>query len=314
MSSRRTFLKGALVGGAVALWPAWLRRAFADPPEACAPEPEERRLAALGAGFRRAVRVGKPLLVLVIPSEDLDKRLRGELWGGFLNYGASEALAALSLAEVVCAEMPDLRRMIPAARALDGAPLFVLIETAARPAEASAFSLERDDAPAARFESELEDGAVERRIAEVGALLLRALVGDTLERRAKESAGRLSTERLSALRGDSPSLDAIDLGAAVFLAESLDPADRARRIDRLADATRARLVKVPVPGSRWARASVCGLDRVEGEGELEGVGFACGMGHLPKKSERFLYFYARTPVEEWRERRAKLERERPPEE
>jgi hypothetical protein len=57
-----------------------------------------------------------------------------------------------------------------------------------------------------------------------------------------------------------------------------------------ADAKRVRatLVDKPVVGSKWARTHGCGTD-VEGQPPMI-VG--CGMGHVPDKSSRFLYFFA----------------------
>jgi hypothetical protein len=74
---------------------------------------------------------------------------------------------------------------------------------------------------------------------------------------------------------------------------------------RLAAAVRARFVKGRVPGSRWAQASGCGTVV---EGEEDQLRMACGMGHVPEKARRFLYFYAKTPGEqlkEWMENQKK---------
>jgi len=70
----------------------------------------------------------------------------------------------------------------------------------------------------------------------------------------------------------------------------------AAEVARLAADARARLVKQRVPGSFWANATGCG-SRIEGDPD-DSLQPACGMGHVPKKSSRFLYLYARTPSEE----------------
>lgn len=61
-----------------------------------------------------------------------------------------------------------------------------------------------------------------------------------------------------------------------------------RETDARAEEVRERLVKKPPPGTHWANASGCGT-------QIEGVeprrGIACGMGHVPEKSRRFLYFF-----------------------
>ncbi|WP_437317369.1 hypothetical protein [Sorangium sp. So ce385] len=63
----------------------------------------------------------------------------------------------------------------------------------------------------------------------------------------------------------------------------------ADNLEARAASVRARLVKAPPAGARWAIASGCGTE-VEGVDET-GL-MACGMGHVPSKSRRFLYFFA----------------------
>ncbi|WP_437279105.1 hypothetical protein WME90_00690 [Sorangium sp. So ce375] len=63
----------------------------------------------------------------------------------------------------------------------------------------------------------------------------------------------------------------------------------ARNVEARAASVRARLVKAPPAGAHWALASGCGID-VEGA-ENSGA-MACGMGHVPAKSRRFLYFFS----------------------
>ncbi len=59
----------------------------------------------------------------------------------------------------------------------------------------------------------------------------------------------------------------------------------------------------PPTGSHWANASGCGPATVENmkDDSDEIVGYGCGMGHLPAKSSRFLYFFAKTPQQMARE-------------
>ncbi|MDB4969251.1 MAG: putative secreted protein [Myxococcales bacterium] len=51
----------------------------------------------------------------------------------------------------------------------------------------------------------------------------------------------------------------------------------------------------PPAGSHWASHSGCGPAVVEGLKDDDNVGYGCGMGHVPAKSSRFLYFFAKTP-------------------
>jgi len=77
----------------------------------------------------------------------------------------------------------------------------------------------------------------------------------------------------------------------------------AARVAAAAAEARARLVKQRVPGSHWAHAGGCGT-RVEGDDDPMMV--ACGMGHTPARSSRFLYLYAETPGQ----RRRRLDKQR----
>jgi len=82
----------------------------------------------------------------------------------------------------------------------------------------------------------------------------------------------------------------------------------------------ARVIRVvreqPPSGSHWANHSGCGPATVENmkDDSDEIVAVGCGMGHIPSKSSRFLYFFAKTPQQmerEWmkeQEKKAKLER------
>jgi hypothetical protein len=61
------------------------------------------------------------------------------------------------------------------------------------------------------------------------------------------------------------------------------------------------LQKAPPSGAHWANASGCGPVTVEDMKDDERGGYACGMGHVPAKSSRFLYFYAKSPQQRERE-------------
>jgi hypothetical protein len=54
---------------------------------------------------------------------------------------------------------------------------------------------------------------------------------------------------------------------------------------------RERLVKQRPPGGQWASSAGCGVSFEEGpEGHDNEVAVACGMGHVPRRSARFLHF------------------------
>jgi hypothetical protein len=100
----------------------------------------------------------------------------------------------------------------------------------------------------------------------------RALDGDALTLELNEEAA--SRARIAVLAGA--------IAAALPLAK--------RPVAQCAHEVRARLVRRPPPGSKWAVAGGCGV-RVEGESERTGI--ACGMGHVPLLAQRFLYFMSR---------------------
>src|SRR5262249_25459726 len=100
---RRTFATGAALAGVTLGWPSWLSRAFGDE-KACDPKARPPSVAAVAGAFRRAERAGKPLLVLVIPSDDVtspigptdEKFDRGQAFGELLNFGSDADLAPLA--------------------------------------------------------------------------------------------------------------------------------------------------------------------------------------------------------------------------
>lgn len=237
---RRHFVGAASVGLAAALWPAFVREAFGDGP-ACNGGPLAR-VAGVAAAFRRAREASKPLLILVIPADDRAKYDRGQAFGELINHGADRDLAPLARAEVLCATMDDLRKLVPTVGA--GDPLMVLVSADKVPATARQLDVEL---PTSTFDEDRDwkdrerkdDVLSNKRIAIMGELLRRALGID------EKRAAALATE------------------------------------------ARARLKDKPPPGTRWASSSGCGTD-IEGEAPMA-VG--CGMGHVPKKAQRFLYFF-----------------------
>ena len=318
----------ALAGG----WPVWLRRAFgADSGQSC-PLPggqdgalRWRRI--VSTAYRRGQQAGKPLLAFVVPEVNEHESgasyeklwLRGRAFGELLNHGDDEALATLALAEIVCAPMSALRALAPSLGA--GEPLMVLIETDGVPARVQALdaSLPRDlgrlvGHPASPEELEsfiemrrqAEDGVVQSRIATLSRLLhdgLRA-TPQMLLHRAAQAQARLDGQQPGALAlPDDAGPAQLHRLSALLLASAVGLPERQRQpaIQRIADAARFVLCRRRVPGSRWSNESGCGAD-VEPEpgvkDEDDGGLFACGMGHVPEKSRRFLDFLSRDAT--WR--------------
>lgn len=246
---RRQVLGMASSAAVAALWPAWLRAAFADTPACDVPAGALARVAALSAAMKRGREAGRPLLVCVIPEDDMAKWERGHAFGELLNHGDDVQLAPLARVEVACATMADLKRLVPNAGA--GEPMMVLVATDRVPAPVRQINVTLSAYPTSFIYQE----------------------GETREQREK-TEDAISDQRIAAMA------DAIR-GAV--------GADDAHAAD-LAKEVRARLVKRPLAGSRWAKGYGCGA---EIEGDKDSFGVACGMGHVPKKSTRFLYFFTK---------------------
>jgi hypothetical protein len=278
---RRGFVKlgatAAVLGGV----PAFIERAFAQ--DRCADD--TAAIAEVASGYRRARATGRPLLVLVVPEqEDIAADERAHAFGELLNHGGDEALAMLSLAEVVAARLAHVRRVAPSAPApSEEGPVLVLIETDRLPARVSAHT------------------------APIPSLSTAWVDGDTWETKARRDEQRID-ERIAALTDlvrNALVPDAAAIGRRVAQSEAIPslaerPAvqyqramaasgeRRTQMLHELAERARDRIVEERVPGSRWARSGGCGMV-IEGE-DVQAM-MACGMGHVPERSMRFLYFY-----------------------
>ena len=307
--NRRKFLRSLSTSAALTVpaaavtWPHFVRRAFADPaPPAAHAEDADDALAVVSESFRRAQRAGKPLLVFIIPQDSGAKWERGHAFGAWLNHGTAEELWALALAEVACATMNDLRRLVPTV-GLDE-PLMVVVETDAVPANVTRLNAElgksqRGRPPASvndwREQERQEEAQVDGQIATLARLARKGLnEGEgTLARRAAQARAALPPELLAQLVGGTPSPALLaqpaqlDRLAAVWTAA--EPERAAGRVTALGAAVKQRLLHQRLPGSHWATSHGCGTS-IEGHPDF-GRGIACGMGHVPTKSARFLYFY-----------------------
>jgi hypothetical protein len=300
--NRRVFLASAGATAALAACPLWIRRAFAS---ACNGDPIGSGTRALLRSYRAAAEMGKPLLVLVIPADANEVWDRGATFGALLNHASPAQLAPLALVEVACATMSDVRKLAPAP---SGEPLCVLVETDQTPPrmyalDAALPSRTVPEGISLRWTEVLarEDEVVDRQIAVLGALLHDAIAPDarTIAARARLAIARLGDaerariEQALAARAELPLAD-VDRAAALVAAgmERASTNERARRETMLASAAAARLRDRPPRGSRWAHSSGCGTT-IEGE-EDESIAIGCGMGHVPRKSQRFLYLYPRT--------------------
>jgi hypothetical protein len=267
---RRTFLGAAALA---AFAPSWIRRAFGDASfggERKPPVPPHRYREAL----ERARKAGRPLLVLVIPDEDSDKWDRGRAFGEWINHGTDAQLAPLALVEVACLGLGEVGRVY------DGPsdPLMLLVD------------------PSERRPMHIMASALPR----------------------YTPRGRVITINADGTRGPEPPSDDSVFTQRVamlsrLLAEAVEigPLDEARA-RALAQAARKRLRDRPPANAHWATSSGCGTTVEPTPEEIEAeerkrreeaargvlsmhsvVSVGCGMGHVPDKSRRFLYWLAR---------------------
>lgn len=322
--NRRTFLDAASRAALIASWPAWLQSAFAADEKR---GNDEAGLAVVSEGYRRAQRAGKPLLVLVIPAKDDDKYYRGRAFGEFLNHATKAQHAPLALCEVICATVAQLQQLVPTVGANES--LMLLIETDKLPAEVkridgklptsrSSFQLteaELDaELPAKSKEKEqqkwarhsearqrIENRDVNQRIDRIAALLLQGVMatGSDLEKRVAQQKSHTPApliqsieQKLAGGRDGELTTEELDLGAAQVAqyAQGAQVARKNKLLELLGSAVETKLLRSRVPGSKWANSGGCGT-RIEGEEQR--VMVACGMGHVPAKSSRFLYFFTK---------------------
>ncbi|MFI5403171.1 MAG: hypothetical protein ACHQ1G_09555 [Planctomycetota bacterium] len=289
---RRQFLGAAAGAGAI----GWLSHYFLGAP-AWAGDDEKAiaRMGNVSEAYGRAAGLRKPLLVLVIPAKDDQKWGRGQVFGALLNHGGPGVYLDLALCEVVCATVADAKAQIKDLM-VEGEPLMLLVETGGAAARATAIDPQiRDDFGARDFDK-VDELAKER--LDVVAAALRAGVlptKETLAARAALAEARLPAEEAKSLRaavaaGKTPEPEALDRGAALVraLAEAPD-APRPQILSALAAAAQKRVTGTAPPGAKWAKSSGCGVD-IEDE---ETTAVKCGMGYVPKISQRFLWFFTK---------------------
>ncbi len=287
---RRDFVSRFSGGAAAAVvLPSFLQKAFACPPAMKSADCAEVPAGAddLTAAWQSAVSVGKPLLVILVPADGGQKYQRGELWGEVLNHGSAATWAALGCVEVVCATVAALQPFHNVVVA--ETDLFVLIETESVPAAARAFTATvptyeetwRRGGGGDDWQKRLdkENAISDQRIAIVGALIETAVFGATGAAARPLLAKRVA--QTEAARQKRPSAT-VDDSASLFVQRG--------ELLSVQQAAEQRLKVNRIRGSKWARGGGCGVDV---EGDQDNVGIACGMGHTPQKSSRFLYWFAK---------------------
>jgi len=321
--NRRGLLKGMGAAAAASLWPGWLSEAFAGAP--CAGG-ALKGVATLSAAIQRAHAALQPLLIFVITKNNGENWLRGQHFGEYLNHGSDLDLAPLACASVVCAEMDAVRQLfpsapkeeVPAALVADVERAPARIGVAMRgftheekylpnefppPQDAAAMSEEQRLAyyRALRREwNDQEDERISTCIRATGAAIRAAVLDDSAaaKRRADATWNRLTEGQREAARqilaGGEGTVEEVLATAPVLSVAASERSGDPRLVRLLADAARARYRAQRVPGSKWGNATGCGETI---EGEEDNLYVACGMGHVPPRSSRFLYFYTLPPNE-----------------
>ena len=264
---------------------------------------------ALLHGYRRAVRHGRALLVLVVPDDEVEFMARGKLLGGWLVHGKPELLAPLAFTELVCGTVAEISALVPHAE-LGPDPVVVLIETDAVPAlvrpvrpeappEADWRLSERELRKLARRYDYL-DIAPDAPQAELRALLSSQVGWAESRRRLPLEVEALSKAvYLATGPGEAHWKHRVDqLGeranASTALAGEWVEAsglDRLMLAEDLRDQLHRRAVDQRISGSAWASNTGCGT--VVHDAPSERL-YMCGMGHVPELSRTFLYFFHRS--------------------
>jgi len=283
---RRSFLRGAALGTAAVAGSGWFASAWAAP---------SNGTLRIFDAYRRARRLQRALLVFVVPVDEMMRYKRGTSLGAYLNHGSDRQLAPLALCEVVCATMTELSELSPAT--YDAEPSFVLIESVSLPAKPRHSSVTLK----AATDYENGDANADTNISSIAKAIAAVVMPGN--RVSKSMLAQRDTEAEKALlpvlvnTPDKRELSKVDRHAAGLMSVALQVKGEVRVaiLAGLAASARARIRDKPVPGARWAHAFGCGPTTYEDQPADTNVGYLCGMGHVPAKSERFLAFLVDHP-------------------
>jgi hypothetical protein len=321
---RRALVRAAAAAaGAFALPEILQAFARAQDPQPGGTQPSGKQLSRaeqVAAAVARSKAEGKPLLVFVIPARRQDQWLRQLRLSAFLNHGGSNALLEVALCVPVCARVDELKAHLGGkefgGKEIAGEPMMLLFDFAGVAAPVVlAIDPKVDELPQfvqtkQTYEEFLgaEKKAVEAGIESTTAELHKALHvslhggGDSLTRLSQRVRDRLAEQeqqKLDAWLAARPEGGAVPgdevlvrAAAIVRVAAGKQPdAQRAATTAVLLGAIDRALVHKRVAGSRWASATGCGEVIEDPEpGEAARYAPACGMGHVPQLSERFLDF------------------------
>jgi hypothetical protein len=226
--------------------------------------------------------------VLVIPSKGDERWRPGQAFGELINHGTPEQLLPFAMVEVVCARMKSLRALVPSVP--QGEPLMVLVETDRSPAQARALDVKLDFDFAVRWDKKAENALIDARINALAGLLRSAILEEPhLSRYAEQNRASLTAAEQAAVVS-GPVTDALIERAGPTLVKQALTRNDIELKARLNALSAARVRTKPPPGARWAVSLGCGID-IEGSSPEDKLLVACGMGHTPERSRRFLLFF-----------------------
>lgn len=265
-----------------------------------------------------AATASRPQLMVILPEDSVQQYQLGHALGEYLNYGADEALAPLAAVELSCIAASEID--LPAT-ATGAGPLALLL-IAGDWRRLVRFALPDDDVMGHANRS-IAERVIDERIVIVGSAVARAVMDDDdrvigldprmlAHARMHEIARRACAGyAIDDWRTDDSGfgyLDGVDdeakgepraraltpdeathfAPALLALAMRLKGIAYMSLMSTLAEVARRRVVRGEVPGAEWATSGACGTVF---ENRETRVGYACGMGHVPARSKRFLHFY-----------------------
>jgi hypothetical protein len=243
----------------------------ADQPPAAAQESPPRIPSAaesLAEAAERARTERKKILVFVIPEGKNWSKIydREHLFGEYLNHGRDLDLAPLASVIVVCARTSDVNKAFGSD--LRTEPLLLVVNTAPRPARVLPL-----DAPLIPLEAPPDPRQEPPRQEP------RQAIG------AKNAPRRKTREEVANGRID----ERIATVSRLVRQGLGEPAPQ--QAESLAGDVRQQVVVHRPLGGQWANSTGCETSYEEGPVKSPRGG-SCGMGHVPRRSARFLYFLA----------------------
>jgi hypothetical protein len=297
---RRSFLGSSLAVTTGAALPGWLAQAFApqDPLQDHEGVPGPARVPLLRAQAKLAREHGKPLLVFVVPKEPALLASHGQWLGTWLTTASADTRATIAACVPVAATVPDVQAVFGAVP-IEGKPMLLLVDVAKFGEEGALVprvtTIALPPAPKAADRSDFTTALTK---AFGDALYTHAGELDAMAQRVRD---RLPPEQLAALQawsdGGAVPADAVLLRTAALvrcMAASWATDVRQPRLDLAGAAHTRELLGKTLPGSLWGSSFGCGGEIVGVDGKTTESMIACGRGHVPPASRRFLYFYTKT--------------------